>query len=310
WYPHHKRDLPWRETRDPYAIWLSEVILQQTRVNQGLAYYERFLRRFPTVAALADAEEAAVLKAWEGLGYYSRARNLQAAARQIVQQGHFPPDVPGLLALRGVGPYTARAIACFAFDSQVGVLDGNVFRVLARLYADDTPIDTPAAKKHFQAQADDLARLSQDAYTHNQAMMELGATLCTPTRPACPYCPLRASCAAYSRGLQAQLPTRGKKQAKPRRPFTFYLHIQDQQLALVQKPEGFWQGLYTLPYQELAGPDAPLFSHIFTHFEMQLYLARQAPPPALHWQWVPLAALPAHPMPRAMHRLFQQLQLL
>ena len=197
WYPRHQRDLPWRHTRDPYAIWLSEVILQQTRVAQGLPYYETFLRAYPTVQHMAAAPEAEVLRYWQGLGYYSRARNMHRTARQVVEEynGLFPGNYAGLLKLRGIGPYTAAAIASFAFDEAVAVLDGNVYRVLARIFGLHSDIAAPSSRKEFQAVADQHIPASTPA-DFNQAIMEFGAIQCTPAKPDCLFCPLQATCSA------------------------------------------------------------------------------------------------------------------
>ena len=189
WYDANGRDLPWRRTRDPYAIWLSEIILQQTRIAQGRSYWERFLQTYPDVQALAAAQEDDVLRLWQGLGYYSRARNLLAAARQIAAQGRFPDTLAGIRALKGVGDYTAAAIASFAFGIPAAVVDGNVYRVLARHFGIPTPVGSTAAKKEFTALAQSLLPPERPG-DFNQAMMDFGATLCTPASPACARCPL------------------------------------------------------------------------------------------------------------------------
>ncbi|WP_161622743.1 A/G-specific adenine glycosylase [Cesiribacter andamanensis] len=210
WYQRNQRDLPWRQTRDPYRIWLSEVILQQTRVQQGLPYYQRFVEKFPTVEALAAATQQEVLRLWQGLGYYSRARNLHACAQQVVAQwgGAFPQTYHLLLSLPGIGRYTAAAIASFAFKEAVPVVDGNVYRVLARLYADPTDIAKPQAFAHFFALAQQLIDPRQpDVF--NQALMEFGALHCTPQKPLCLYCPLKEHCQAYALGAAG--PATGKE---------------------------------------------------------------------------------------------------
>lgn len=307
WYKVHARSLPWRTVREAYPIWLSEVLLQQTRVQQGLEYYHRFLKLFSSVEDLAAAPELQVMKAWEGLGYYSRARNLQAAARQIVDRGGFPTNSADWLELKGVGPYTARAVACFAYDEQVGVLDGNVFRVLARLYADDSPIDRPATRKIFQQRADELALLSGDAYHYNQGIMELGATLCTPTKPACTFCPLQQVCLACREGRPRAYPVKAKKMAKKERHFVYYLYIQDSRIALQQRHSSFWRGLFTLPHYEAeVAPSAePTLRHIFTHFTMWLYLEEGEAPPHNDWQWVAIGELADYPLPVPIRTLLQ-----
>ncbi|CAN5815312.1 A/G-specific adenine glycosylase [soil metagenome] len=246
WYHRHKRPLPWRETADPYAIWLSEVILQQTRVSQGLPYYLRFINAYPTVHALADAPEDEVLRYWQGLGYYSRARNMHQTAQELAyrRNGQFPENYMGLLKLRGVGSYTAAAIASFAYKEPVAVLDGNVFRVLARVFGLSDNISSPVGRKAFQLLADTLIPTDQPD-TYNQAIMEFGAIQCTPVAPDCLFCPLQPQCHAFQHGLFSALPH--KEKAKPVRPRYFhYLVFQHQDALYLRKRTGkdIWQGLY------------------------------------------------------------------
>lgn len=252
WYREHHRGLPWRETRDPYRIWLSEVILQQTRVDQGLGYWLRFTERWPTVAALAKAKEDGVLKMWQGLGYYSRARNLLAAARQVVKDhgGKFPENHAELLHLKGVGDYTASAISSICFNRPEAVVDGNVYRVLARCFGIATPIDSTEGRKQFKALATELLDAGHPG-DHNQAVMELGATVCTPRDPKCTQCPLQAKCAAFATGNTAGLPVKQGK-TKTRERYFNYLHIDTGKgLYLQQRGAGdIWQGLYELPLIE------------------------------------------------------------
>ena len=210
WFRENGRDLPWRETKDPYAIWLSEIILQQTRIAQGWEYWERFMKTYPKVEDLAAASEDDVLKLWQGLGYYSRARNLHTAARQIVELGHFPDTLEGIKALKGVGDYTAAAIGSFAFDIPAAVVDGNVYRVLSRYFGIDTPINSTQGKKEFAALAQSLLpassaqQLSDTALSpvaaYNQGMMDFGAIQCTPQSPKCLVCPLAETCEALRTG--------------------------------------------------------------------------------------------------------------
>ena len=207
WYEANGRDLPWRRTRDPYAIWLSEIILQQTRIAQGQAYWERFMARFPDVFSLAAADEDQVLRLWEGLGYYSRARNLLAAARQVAARGSFPDTLEEIRALKGVGDYTAAAIGSFAFDLPAAVVDGNVYRVLARFYGIATPVGTTAAKHEFTALAQALLPDGHPG-DFNQAIMDFGALQCTPAAPACLVCPLAERCEALRSGRTSLLPVR------------------------------------------------------------------------------------------------------
>ena len=258
WYRADRRPMPWKEDADPYRIWLSEIILQQTRVAQGLPYFERFVTAYPTVGALAAAEDDAVMKLWEGLGYYSRARNLLRAARSVVHDhgGQFPDTYGGLLALPGVGPYTAAAIASFAFDRQVAVLDGNVFRVLARYAADTTPTDTGPGRRHFQQLAD-WALGDVPAARFNQAIMDFGALVCTPKQADCPNCPLRTPCRAYRQQRVYELPTKRKKTAVRDR-FFHYLVLRDQadRYLLQQRGAGdVWQDLYEFPLIEATTMD-------------------------------------------------------
>ena len=205
WYKEYKRDLPWRESSDPYRIWISEIILQQTRVAQGYDYFLRFIKRFPDVKALADADEDEVMKYWQGLGYYSRARNLHAAAKSM--NGVFPETYPEVLALKGVGEYTAAAICSFAYGMPYAVVDGNVYRVLSRYFGIDTPIDSTEGKKLFAALADEMLDKKQPAL-YNQGIMDFGAIQCTPQSPDCLFCPLADSCSALSTGRVTQLPVK------------------------------------------------------------------------------------------------------
>lgn len=256
WYAREGRDLPWRRTRDPYRIWLSEVILQQTRVAQGTAYYERFTERFPDVAALAAASEDEVLKLWQGLGYYSRARNLHAAARQIVDRfgGVFPATFDEVRSLSGVGEYTAAAICSAAYDTPCAVVDGNVYRVLARLFDLDTPIDTSAGKRDFAR----LAQLQLDTARpglYNQAIMDFGALRCTPAAPRCEGCPLAGQCLSLAAGTVAQRPVK-QGRTKVRERWFNYLHVSAGDRTLLRRREGrdIWQGLYEFPMIETEGP--------------------------------------------------------
>lgn len=256
WYEDHARTLPWRETREGYRIWLSEIILQQTRVEQGMAYYLRFVERFPTVRDLAEASEDEVLKLWQGLGYYSRARNLHAAARSIVAQhnGIFPSTYDEIRSLRGVGPYTAAAIASLAYDLPYAVVDGNVYRVLARLFDIETPIDTTLGQRTFATLAQELIPTDRAA-AHNQAMMEFGALHCTPTSPQCDCCPLAERCLALANRTVAERPTK-QGRTKIRDRYLNYLHLTDGRRTLLhRRTEGdIWAGLYEFPLIETTSP--------------------------------------------------------
>ena len=250
WFREHGRALPWRETHDPYAVWLSEIILQQTQVKQGWAYWERFMRRWPTVEELAAASEDEVLREWQGLGYYSRARNLHAAAKQIVALGAFPATIDGLRKLKGVGDYTAAAIGSIAFDLPAAVVDGNVYRVLARHFGIETPINTTEGKKEFAALAQELLRPAlnkegQGAGLFNQAMMDFGATQCTPSSPHCLKCPLQETCVAFRTDRVGALPVKLKTLKVKERQLT-YIYIRcNGETAIRRRPAGdIWQGLY------------------------------------------------------------------
>jgi A/G-specific adenine glycosylase len=257
WYERHKRSLPWRETLDPYAIWLSEVILQQTRVNQGLPYFLDFINTYPTVMDLAQAPEDEVLRHWQGLGYYSRARNMHHTARRIAQERHgrFPTTYAELLKLPGIGPYTAAAIASFAFREKVAVLDGNVFRVLARVFGLALDIASPAGKKAFQSLADTLiSPLHPDTY--NQSIMEFGAIQCTPTTPDCLFCPLQQQCFAFLNGLVQALPHKSKARARRDRYFHYLVFRWENQLYLKKRTQNdIWQGLYDFYLHETDAAD-------------------------------------------------------
>lgn len=244
WYDSHGRDLPWRRTRDPYAIWLSEIILQQTRIAQGQAYWERFLATWPDVQALAAADEDEVLRCWQGLGYYNRARNLHAAARQIAAQGHFPDTLAGIRALKGVGDYTAAAIGSIAFGLRAAVVDGNVYRVLARHFGIATPVGSAAAKKEFTALAQSLLPPDRPG-DFNQGMMDFGAMQCTPAAPRCVDCPLAGSCAALAAGRVDGLPVREKGPAVLERRFSYVYVRFHGRTAIRKRPVGdIWAGLF------------------------------------------------------------------
>ena len=250
WFKNNGRSLPWRETKDAYAIWLSEVILQQTRIVQGMSYWERFMVQWPTVNDLAAATEDEVLKAWQGLGYYSRARNLHTAAQQVMELGGFPQTFKELKTLKGVGDYTAAAIASIAFGEPVAVVDGNVYRVLSRYYGIDTPIDSTEGKKEFQALAQSLLPINEPA-DYNEAIMDFGATQCTPNSPHCSTCPLCETCVAFREQRINELPVKSKKVKQRERHFT-YLYIEyEGKIAIHQRGAGdIWQGLWEFPQAE------------------------------------------------------------
>ena len=244
WFETYGRELPWRETRDPYAIWLSEIILQQTQVKQGWDYWQRFMHRWPTVEDLAAATEDEVLREWQGLGYYSRARNLHYAAQQIVALGHFPNTLEEIKQLKGVGDYTAAAIGSIAFGLSAAVVDGNVYRVLARHFGIATPINSTEGKKEFAALAQSLMP-EASAGLYNQAIMDFGAIQCTPQSPKCIVCPLQESCEALRTGKINTLPVKEKK-LKIKERHLIYIYIRCQgETAIHRRGEGdIWQGLW------------------------------------------------------------------
>lgn len=252
WYARHHRQLPWRKTRDPYKIWLSEIILQQTRVLQGLPYYLKFIQRYPTISALAAAPERDILRLWQGLGYYSRARNLRKCAKAVVDDhsAKFPGTFIQLKTLAGIGDYTAAAIASFAFDERVAVVDGNVFRVLARVFGVHEGISSAQGKRRFSELANRLIP-AVDPGTHNQAIMEFGATHCLPRNPKCETCPFKRVCFASQQNLQQFFPV--KVRAKKPRPRYFYYLVacHGDKILLKERGQGdIWTGLYDFPLLE------------------------------------------------------------
>lgn len=330
WYDGVKRDLPWRETKDPYCIWLSEIILQQTRVDQGMPYYERFVETFPTVHDLANAYEDEVLKLWEGLGYYSRARNLHATAKNISQNldGEFPSSHAGLLQLKGVGPYTSAAIGSIAFNLPVAAVDGNVYRVLARYFGIAESIDETRTKKQIAELAQEVLATDR-AGDHNEAMMELGATVCTPKRPACKECPLQQSCVALHQNIQSELPVRTKKTKVRNRYFYYVLHLVDGRVPLQRRGEGdIWQGLYEFPLHEsekqlsekemlklievsedcIVASISDEFKHILSHQRIfsRFVVLKSNSRPNVKGQWVSVADLRNFAFPRLVNRYLER----
>lgn len=253
WYHKHKRELPWRNTRDPYYIWLSEIILQQTRVAQGLPYYEKFVSHFPSVKDLADASEDDVLKLWQGLGYYSRARNLHATAKKVAYEcnGKFPDTFKGLLQLKGVGDYTASAIASICYDHPEPVVDGNVYRVLSRYFGVDLPINSSEGIKYFKQLAKEVMSVEQ-IRDYNQGIMEFGAMQCTPQNPDCSNCPLNKGCAALKQKLVAALPVKLKKTRVKNLFFNYLVPISENGSTLLNQRtyKGIWQNLWQFPLLE------------------------------------------------------------
>ncbi len=252
WYNLHKRQLPWRDTKNPYNIWLSEIILQQTRVNQGLPYYRKFFEAFPTIQDFANAEENHILNLWQGLGYYSRGRNMLKCAKKIVSDygGVFPISKESLTKLPGIGDYTASAIASFAFDQPNAVLDGNVYRVLSRYFGIDSPINVSSSQKLFKSLAQDQLDLKNPA-NYNQAIMEFGALQCTPSNPDCKSCPLAEGCVALRENKVNQLPVKIKSKPKRIRHFNYFVFVNKSKVLISQRSKkGIWQGLYQFPLIE------------------------------------------------------------
>lgn len=330
WYARHGRDLPWRHTRDPYAIWLSEVILQQTRISQGTVYWHRFMAAYPTVDALAAASEDDVLKLWQGLGYYSRARNLHTAAKQIVALGHFPNTLADIRKLKGVGDYTAAAIASFVFGIRAAAVDGNAYRVLARVFGIQTAINSTEGKKEFSLLAEEcvgqhIAEAATSAATStpfdntaalfNQAIMDFGATQCTPKSPLCAVCPLVEECIALREGTIDQLPVKLKTTKVKTVHLTYiYLRVAGY-TAIRRRPAGsIWQGLWEPMTQMPDGASITLLRqgvrHVLTHRILlaDFYLATmdQRPPLPEGYQWVKEEELGNYAVPRLIEKLWAE----
>lgn len=340
WYAAHKRDLPWRDHPDPYAIWVSEIMLQQTRVETVRPYFERWIARFPDVTTLAAADEREVLQLWEGLGYYSRARNLHRAAREVVNHygGELPPDPQALRRLPGIGDYTAGAIASMAFGLDEPAIDGNVLRVLARVFSVETPVDTPAGKREITA----LARAhlpAGRAGDFNQALMDLGARICLPVGPSCSACPLLGVCRAQSENRQDELPRKRPKKAVPHVVVTAAIIARAGRVLLAQRPaEGLLGGLWEFPggklepgedlvtclqreIREELGVEVAIggrlgtYRHAYTHFRVTLHafracLTQGEPQPhvAQDLRWVTLNELSSYPMGKIDRQIARRLQ--
>ncbi|MBR1713085.1 MAG: A/G-specific adenine glycosylase [Alloprevotella sp.] len=335
WYGTNRRELPWRGTDDPYRIWLSEVILQQTRVAQGYDYYRRFLDRFPDVKALAEAGEDEVMRLWQGLGYYSRARNLHAAARLIAKRGDFPRTYEEIRSLPGVGDYTAAAVASLAYKLPHAVVDGNVYRVLARHFGIRTPIDTTKGKKEFAQLAHAILHTIKDYAAYNQAIMDFGALQCTPRQPHCTDCPLAASCQGHAQREAESLPTKEKRPTVRTRHFTYiYLRtdIGGKPHTYLHRREAgdIWQGLYEPPLTEterpatlaeatelLALPTGTTFrpvaeglKHVLTHqiLRADCYIANLPSPIALPgYTTISEAERGHYPVPRLVSLLYERI---
>lgn len=341
WYDLHHRDLPWRRTQDPYAIWISEVMLQQTRVDTVVPYYERWMRAFPTIQALAQADRQEVLKVWEGLGYYSRARNAHDAANMVLSEynGIFPTSAAEVRKLKGIGPYTTAAICSIAFGQDLAVVDGNVIRVLSRFFHIDEDIRKPAVVKEIQQLAD-IILPKGDAGRFNQAVMELGATICKPRNPECLKCPLSANCIAFKEMAVDRLPYKSPAKKIPHHVIVVCIIMDDQErLLIAQRPEeamlgGLWEfpggkvekdelpedGLRREIREELGVDLGELdyfhsLDHGYSHFKITLmaWLGRikegtPAPRASQQLKWVRVADLSDYPFPKANRVLTQKLQ--
>lgn len=315
WFALNGRDLPWRHTKDPYAIWLSEVILQQTRIQQGMDYWHRFMLQWPKVENLAAATEDEVLREWQGLGYYSRARNLHAAAQQIVANGQFPNTLDGIKKLKGVGDYTAAAIGSIAFGLPAAVVDGNVYRVLARHYGIDTPINTTRGKKLFTELAQSLLPVDQPA-AFNQAMMDFGAIQCTPASPKCVLCPLQESCEALRSGRIGELPVKEKKLKIQTRHLTYlYIRCKDKTAIRKRAAGDIWQGLWepVLTDEPTLLKQARLLrkgvKHVLTHrillADFYLLETEVHPPLPEEYIWIDEADRDQYAVPRLVELLYE-----
>ena len=275
WYRENQRDLPWRSTKDPYKIWLSEIILQQTQVKQGLPYYTKFVSAFPNVDQLAKASEEEVLKLWQGLGYYSRARNLHYTAKYISKElnGIFPNTYNDIIKLKGVGKYTAAAISSFAFNQATPVLDGNVFRLLSRYFGVDTPINTTEGDKQFSALVTTVFNFDNPS-EHNQAIMEFGALLCKPKSPDCMFCSLQSDCVAYQSGNVNSLPVKLKKIKRKKRHFNYFIITNKKEEFIIQQrlEKDIWQKLYEFPLIELEQDSKTLEEKDLDHLPISTHL--------------------------------------
>jgi A/G-specific adenine glycosylase len=327
-----RHDLPWQQTRDPYAIWVSEIMLQQTQVSAVIGYYDRFMQRFPTIASLAEAEQDEVMRYWSGLGYYSRARNLHHAAQTIMREhcGIFPTDFDTIQTLKGIGRSTAAAISVFAFNQRQTILDGNVKRVLARLHAVEGWPGLPDVEKKLWQIAESVLP-SQGLLAYVQGLMDFGATLCTRSKPRCEHCPMQTTCLAYQQQLVSALPAPKPRKALPEKQATLLMIMDAGEILLERRPNhGIWGGLWSLPElspSELAVPyvkqafglevetleTLPLLWHTFTHFKLEITpqpLQLQGPrmPLAPNQQWLSLEDAITAALPTPVRTLIKGLQ--
>lgn len=323
WYRQNKRSLPWRSTTNPYFIWLSEIILQQTRVEQGMAYYLKFVRNYPDVHALANAPEQEVLNDWQGLGYYSRARNLHYSAKLIATQfkGKFPETYEEILQLKGVGTYTAAAIASFAYNEKRAVVDGNVYRLLSRVFDIETPIDIRKGQLLFQELADTLIPEANPG-EHNQAMMEMGAVICTPT-PNCVACPVDHLCLARERNTISMRPAKSKRTKVRNRYFIYHVYDDGKSIVLEKRTEkDIWQHLYQFPLKEVESRDqletysdpnasrnSPMITHVLSHQKIHVVFTHFHSLPSelkANWEKIDREQLQDYPLPRLIDRYLEE----
>lgn len=324
WYQKYGRKFPWRQTKDAYRIWVSEIILQQTRVEQGIGYYRRFLQTFPTLKSLANASIDDVLKIWEGLGYYSRARNMHSTAQHLVKElgGKFPDHHSELIKLKGIGPYTSRAIGSLAFGNKAAVLDGNVLRFASRYLNDDSPIDKESTKKKFTEILDEWIA-DVDPSAMNQAMMDLGSTVCKPTNPACEDCPVQHNCQGLRQGTIDKLPVKAGKTKRSKKYFNYYL-VRDKKghLAIRQRPmNGLWAGLWEIPQEEKGlaewkgdqrrwkSEHLGEFTHVLSHIDVMIRVYEKEPEEVhglLTGKFVPISKISNFAFSRAVLKVFEE----
>jgi len=325
WYHENHRNLPWRDTNNPYFIWLSEIILQQTRVDQGLPYFEKFIAHYPTVYELANSDEQAILNDWQGLGYYSRARNLHKTAKEVVEihNGRFPETYLELLKLTGIGPYTAAAIASFAFDEVKAVVDGNVYRVLSRIFDLDDAIDSNQGKKNFELLANELIDKYKPAI-YNQAIMEFGALQCVPVNPTCGACPLQFQCLAFKNKTISQRPVKLKKAKVVVRHFLYLVELSKSKTIRIEKREGkgIWQNLFQFPLLEFDSSEkkniflttlkaefiSQEYKHILSHQHLLAHFAVRTPREKIrsNQQEISLSELSDFPIPRLIEKFWEE----
>lgn len=326
WFHENKRQMPWRETDDPYKIWLSEVMLQQTQVNTVRPYYNRFIERFPTVKSLAETDQDDVLKYWEGLGYYSRVRNFHEAVKEVQQSynGVVPADGEQFLALKGVGPYTRGAVMSIAYNLKYPAVDGNVYRVFSRLDNDDIDISKSSARKHFENKVMEL--MPEAAGDFNEALMELGATVCTPKKPLCMFCPVQVHCESFEQGTVLERPVKLKKIKRKEQRFKVLLVVNDlNELLIVQRPSsGLLGGMWQFPMFDEDTSQADIEEalninlfieeeimtekHSFTHLDwlMDVYIARTKDRASEHYRFMKVEEKENYTFPVSMSRIFNQ----